>query len=177
METGVFKTDGVTRFEVMEGSVYYVSKSYPLIIGIVSKIHKNALSDMKNENLLKITNVTKKDADGNEYVEATSNIKYYYGQSETLDREDKWVTEEQVNTMDESIFEDGWYEGRTKYVYNEDGTVKLDEEGNKVLNYKLDEEGNIVYDAEGTPLMNDEWQELADAMAAARNYARRCFIV
>ena len=176
-EAGLFRTSNVIRYEVMEGSVYYVHSKYPLIIGIVSKIHTNALSDMNDEFLLKINNVTVKDAEGNESVEARGNIRFYNGQSESLDIEDVWLTEDQIRTMDESIFEDGWWEGRTKYVYNEDGTVKLDGDGNKVLNYKLDGEGNVVKDAEGNALMNDAWQELADAMAAAWNYARRCFIV
>lgn len=75
----------VFSYEIMEGSVYYGGKTLQIYIGIVSKVHENAFTDIEDE---------------------APNVKYYncsYDQHLTLD---------QVTGQDTTIFEEGWFNGR-----------------------------------------------------------------
>lgn len=84
----------VMRYEVMEGSVYHLfyhvfavdgdsKRSFNYInIGIVSKIHTNAFTDMGLDKMV------------------------YY--SKTYD---SWITKEQITSQDPAIFENGWWQG------------------------------------------------------------------
>lgn len=77
-------SDNVYEVEVMEGSVYFGGEKMAVYIGIVSKIHKNAFTDMDSDPAF-----------------------YYYDCSY-----DQHITIEQVQTQDSGIFEEGWFEGR-----------------------------------------------------------------
>ncbi len=75
----------VFEYEIMEGSVYYGGSKLQLYIGIVSKVHKNAFTDIEDE---------------------APSINYYNCSY------DQHMTIEQVQTQDPDIFEEGWFEGR-----------------------------------------------------------------
>lgn len=75
----------VFEYEIMEGSVYYGGSSLQLYIGMVSKVHKNAFTDIEDE---------------------APSINYYNCSY------DQHMTIEQVQTQDSEIFEEGWFEGR-----------------------------------------------------------------
>lgn len=90
--------DCVVRYEVMEGSVYYLNNADGIVFGVISKIHENAFTDISKS--------------------AIANIYYYLGASTTV--YDSWVSREQVSaiasadydfTAEDAIFEDGWWEG------------------------------------------------------------------
>lgn len=75
----------VFEYEIMEGAVYYGGSTLLIYIGMVSKVHKNAFTDIEDE---------------------APNVKYYncsYDQHLTLD---------QVTGQDTTIFEEGWFDGR-----------------------------------------------------------------
>ena len=74
----------VFEYEIMEGSVYYGGSSLQLYIGMVSKVHKNAFTDIEDE---------------------APSINYYNCSY------DQHMTIEQVQTQDSEIFEEGWFEG------------------------------------------------------------------
>ena len=78
----------VVRFEVMEGSVYFIN--YAIEFGIVSKVHANAFTDMRYT------------ATG----EQKDNTIYWYGPEG-----DTWLSQEDLQNQNSSIFEDGWWEG------------------------------------------------------------------
>ncbi len=75
----------VFEYEIMEGSVYYGGSTLQIYIGIVSKVHKNAFTDIEDE---------------------APSINYYNCSY------DQHMTIEQVQTQDSEIFEEGWFEGR-----------------------------------------------------------------
>lgn len=75
----------VFEYEIMEGSVYYGGSTLQIYIGIVSKVHKNAFTDIEDE---------------------APSIKYYNCSY------DQHMTIEQVQTQASEIFEEGWFEGR-----------------------------------------------------------------
>lgn len=75
----------VFEYEIMEGSVYYGGSKLQLYIGIVSKVHKNAFTDIEDE---------------------APSINYYNCSY------DQHMTIEQIQTQDSEIFEEGWFEGR-----------------------------------------------------------------
>lgn len=75
----------VFEYEIMEGSVYYGGSSLQLYIGMVSKVHKNAFTDIEDE---------------------APSINYYNCSY------DQHMTIEQVQTQTSEIFEEGWFEGR-----------------------------------------------------------------
>ena len=75
----------VFEYEIMEGSVYYGGSKLQLYIGMVSKVHENAFTDIENE---------------------APSINYYNCSY------DQHMTIEQVQTQDSEIFEEGWFEGR-----------------------------------------------------------------
>ena len=75
----------VFEYEIMEGSVYYGGSTLQIYIGIVSKVHKNAFTDIEDE---------------------APSINYYNCSY------DQHMTIEQVQTQDPDIFEEGWFEGR-----------------------------------------------------------------
>lgn len=79
-------SNNVYEFEVMEGSVYFGGEKMSIYFGLVSKIHKNAFTDMED---------------------AAPGI-YYYNCSY-----DQHMTIEQVQEQDTEIFEEGWFEGRS----------------------------------------------------------------
>ncbi len=75
----------VFEYEIMEGSVYYGGAKLQLYIGMVSKVHKNAFTDIEDE---------------------APSVNYYNCSY------DQHMTIEQVQTQDSEIFEEGWFEGR-----------------------------------------------------------------
>lgn len=75
----------VFEYEIMEGSVYYGGSKLQLYIGMVSKVHENAFTDIEDE---------------------APSINYYNCSY------DQHMTIEQVQTQDSEIFEEGWFEGR-----------------------------------------------------------------
>ncbi len=75
----------VYRFEVMEGSVYYLGNGFNYIsFGIFSKIHRNAFTDMEETRYA-----------------VYNNIDF-----------DIWMDEDLIKNQDSSLFEEGWFEGR-----------------------------------------------------------------
>lgn len=74
----------VFEYEIMEGSVYYGGSKLQLYIGMVSKVHENAFTDIEDE---------------------APSINYYNCSY------DQHMTIEQVQTQDSEIFEEGWFEG------------------------------------------------------------------
>ncbi len=73
----------VIRYEIMEGSVYFLPGSnYSVWFGVISKIHKNAFTDMD-----------------------CTRLKMYTDQ-------DNWLTLDQIHQQDSAIFEEGWWEGK-----------------------------------------------------------------
>lgn len=75
----------VFEYEIMEGSVYYGGSTLQIYIGMVSKVHKNAFTDIEDE---------------------APSINYYNCSY------DQHMTIEQVQTQDPDIFEGGWFNGR-----------------------------------------------------------------
>ena len=75
----------VVEYEIMEGSVYYGGSTLQIYIGMVSKVHKNAFTNIEDE---------------------APSINYYNCSY------DQHMTIEQVQTQDPDIFEEGWFEGR-----------------------------------------------------------------
>lgn len=75
----------VFEYEIMEGSVYYGGSTLQIYIGMVSKVHKNAFTDIEDE---------------------APSINYYNCSY------DQHMTIEQVQTQTSEIFEEGWFEGR-----------------------------------------------------------------
>lgn len=75
----------VFEYEIMEGSVYYGGSTLQLYIGMVSKVHKNAFTDIEDE---------------------APSINYYNCSY------DQHMTIEQVQTQTSEIFEEGWFDGR-----------------------------------------------------------------
>ena len=94
----------VVRYEVMEGSVYYLDNlgsSYGIEFGIISKVHKNAFTDI-NEKVIAVKELS------NGTKQCASTLYAYSGEIIY----DTWLqTEDFFNT---EIFEDGWWEGITK---------------------------------------------------------------
>ena len=76
----ILKT-AVVRFEVMTGSVYFID--YPIEFGVVSKVHKNAFTDMDNDTRI-----------------------YWYGPES-----DTWLAQKDLQNQSSEIFEDGWWNG------------------------------------------------------------------
>lgn len=110
-----FGCKSVIRYEMMEGSVYYLNNiETGITFGVVSKVHKNAFTDIAE----KISEI-KVNSAGKEY----SHIFYYIIEAETYNmynNYDKWLTPEQINsigskdydfTASDALFEDGWYNG------------------------------------------------------------------
>lgn len=83
----ILKT-AVVRFEVMTGSVYFID--YPIEFGVVSKVHKNAFTDMRYT------------ATGDQQ----DNTIYWYGPEG-----DTWLSQEDLQSQSSAIFEEGWWEG------------------------------------------------------------------
>lgn len=75
----------VFEYEIMEGAVYYGGSTLQIYIGMVSKVHKNAFTDIEDE---------------------APSINYYNCSY------DQHMTIEQVQTQASEIFEEGWFEGR-----------------------------------------------------------------
>ena len=75
----------VFEYEIMEGSVYYGGSTLQIYIGMVSKVHKNAFTDIEDE---------------------APSVNYYNCSY------DQHMTIEQIQTQDSEIFEEGWFEGR-----------------------------------------------------------------
>lgn len=79
-------SQNVMRYEVMEGSVYFISgTNLHIYFNLVKEVHENAFTDISVEEARIFIHVR---------------IKSY----------DIWITVDQIN--DETIFENGWYEGR-----------------------------------------------------------------
>ena len=115
--------DTVMRWEIMEGSVYY-TKDTTLRFGIVSRIHKNAFTDMPDE-----MSLVTADSSG----ASKSNVQIYQvTQPASYEQYDKWLEVEQITAVasidyvfanvgdpittdgwkvTSPIFEDGWWEG------------------------------------------------------------------
>ena len=74
----------VVEYEIMEGSVYYGGSTLQIYIGMVSKVHKNAFTNIEDE---------------------APSINYYNCSY------DQHMTIKQVQTQDPEIFEEGWFEG------------------------------------------------------------------
>lgn len=85
-KNGGIYPNNVIRYEVMEGSYYYAEAPQ---LGIVSKIHENAFTDM-------------------DY------IKYVYEADPSYGQYDCFLDVELVKAMDSSIFEAGWFNGITE---------------------------------------------------------------
>ena len=101
----------VMRYELMEGSVYYLDNvSSSINLGIISKIHKNAFTDMGT----KFSEI-KTAGNGVAYV----SVKVYgvrpdASQVSSYNQYDCWMDLETMQTMSDEIFEDGWWEGIMK---------------------------------------------------------------
>lgn len=94
----------VLRFEVMEGSVYFVN--YAIEFGIVSKVHTNAFTDMRYTST----------------GEQKYNTIYWYGPEG-----DTWLSQEDLQSQSSAIFEEGWWEG----VPNSQNTITSNAEKDK----------------------------------------------
>ena len=94
-----FLKEAVVRFEIMEGSVYYLNATSGsnncfregIVFGVISKVHKNAFTDMAD------------------FLNDTTNSvnKIYTNTTETYD--DTWLSSSDF--FDTTLFEDGWWEG------------------------------------------------------------------
>lgn len=91
-----FMEKAVMRFEMMEGSAYFVDTIH---IGIVSTIHKNAFTGIDTDNVT---------------------IAVYYNTNDYTS--DSWVELEDVQNQSSSIFEDGWLNGNA----NSDNTTLME---------------------------------------------------
>ena len=80
-----FMENDVIRYEMMEGSVYFVDN---IVLGIVSKIHTNAFTDIDTDTVT---------------IEMYSYSNNYYN--------DTWLDIEKVKQQNSSIFEEGWLNG------------------------------------------------------------------
>lgn len=103
----------VFRYEVMTGSVYYLNKlaendasNGGIVFGIIKKIHSNAFTD--------IDEVFSQTAVGSSGEKETLRINYHNKVVEEENIYDCWLTVEQLSSGNESIFEDGWWEGYMK---------------------------------------------------------------
>ena len=94
-----FLKEAVVRFEIMEGSVYYLNATSGsnncfregIVFGVISKVHKNAFTDMADF-----------------LSDATSGVnKIYTTTTDTYD--DTWLSSSDF--FNTTIFEDGWWEG------------------------------------------------------------------
>ena len=94
-----FLKEAVVRFEIMEGSVYYLNATSGsnncfregIVFGVISKVHKNAFTDMAGF-----------------LSDTTSGVnKIYTNTTDTYD--DTWLSSSDF--FDTTIFEDGWWEG------------------------------------------------------------------
>lgn len=94
-----FLKEAVVRFEIMEGSVYYLNATSGsnncfregIVFGVISKVHKNAFTDMADF-----------------LSDATSGVnKIYTNTTDSYD--DTWLSSSDF--FNTSIFEDGWWEG------------------------------------------------------------------
>ena len=94
----------VLRFEVMEGSVYFVN--YAIEFGIVSKVHTNAFTDMRYTST----------------GEQKYNTIYWYGPEG-----DTWLSQEDLQSQNSAIFEEGWWNGTP----NSENTVTSNAEMDK----------------------------------------------
>lgn len=108
--------DAVIRYEMMEGSVYYLAGHKSITFGLVSKVHKNAFTDMdaKYDTVTTSANGSKK-----------GKIKVYRVAVENPDaytNNDSWLLLEDIQAVaspdydfaaEGAIFEDGWWEGIT----------------------------------------------------------------
>ena len=109
-------SDAVIRYEMMEGSVYYLAGHKSITFGLVSKVHKNAFTDMD----AKYDKVTTS-ANGSK----TGKIKVYRVAVDNPDaytNNDSWLLLEDIQAVaspdydfaaEDAIFEDGWWEGIT----------------------------------------------------------------
>ena len=88
-------TSNIIRYEIMEGSYYYLGKESVIYFNSVSKIHANAFTDSETENY------------------GGSSFKYspaYMGSAITGRKKlSELVNDENCS----SVFEEGWYEGYT----------------------------------------------------------------
>lgn len=102
----------VYRYEIMEGSVYYLSYSRmtQIVFGIVSKVHTNAFTDIDEKFYV---------SSGGTYK---GKVNRYEATSSTYDVYDSWLTVEQITSIssvdynfraEDAIFEDGWFNGIT----------------------------------------------------------------
>ena len=114
LKNGYGADNVVLRYEVMEGSVYYLNNLDGITFGIISKIHANAFTCMDE----KFTTLTT-ESDGTK----TSNITVYkYNNVNGI--YDTWITLEEVQSIDPDIFEEGWWEGYTSDSYEYDAIEK-----------------------------------------------------
>ena len=102
----------VYRYEIMEGSVYYLSYSRmtQIVFGIVSKVHTNAFTDIDEKFYVSSEGTYK------------GKVNRYEATSSTYDVYDSWLTVEQITSIssvdydfraEDAIFEDGWFNGIT----------------------------------------------------------------
>lgn len=85
METFAKYQSFVHRYEVLEGSIYYLGNAFNYIsFGIFTYIHTNAFTDMEETRYA-----------------VYNNIEY-----------DIWMDEEKIKAQDSSLFAEGWFEGR-----------------------------------------------------------------
>ena len=100
----------VFRYELMEGSIYYLSNSRmrSIVFGIVKKVHTNAFTDI-NEKFYQAEEGTYK-----------GKVYRYEGSKAEYDIYDGWLTLEQITGIAskdydfkaaDAIFEDGWFNG------------------------------------------------------------------
>lgn len=124
---GLIKTqllNGAVRYEVMEGSVYYLENeegvSTSLILGFVKKIHKNAFTDIRAKSSIngsanyKLLGEVYTNADGKKITNAIfRHIRGFDGESPY----EEYITEEDLKNK--SIFEEGFWEGLTGDRFDE----------------------------------------------------------
>ena len=103
----ILKT-AVVRFEVMTGSVYFINSA--IEFGIVSKVHTNAFTDMRYTST----------------GEQKYNTIYWYGPEG-----DTWLSQEDLQSQNSVIFEDGWWEGIPNSQNTVTSNAKTD--GNTIL--------------------------------------------
>lgn len=77
--------NNVFSYEIMEGSCYFGGSNLTIYMGMVTRIHAGAFTDMEDETP----------------TVYTYNCTY-----------DQWITTEQITSQDSAIFEEGWWENR-----------------------------------------------------------------
>lgn len=113
----------VVRYEIMEGSVYYLKdktdKERDMSIGLVKKVHKNAFTDMQMVSSGSGTNKLVGEVYTNSSGQKITNgiTRYVRGKGNPSEFYEELLTKDDLKNKD--IFVEGWWEGLTGDAFEE----------------------------------------------------------